>query len=163
MPELHLQNLDQALCSKSEQKLSFMTTPQFPNLQQTVVNMTFIFYINWIPRICIWNGFFNWFQSSRSQIFVLGTRSAHFESEKKLLSLPFFYFRKGTSGTRNENLRPVLKSGLWRCNVESNLLTFGYWKVVFSVFLILYRAFSHFVHLRKFRIRKRGRTSSQNV
>ena len=29
-----------------------------------------------------------------------------------------------------------------RGNVVSNLLTFGHWKVVFSLFLILYRAFS---------------------
>ena len=30
------QNLDQPLCSKSEQKFSFMTNPQLPNMQQTV-------------------------------------------------------------------------------------------------------------------------------
>ena len=38
LPELQLQNLDQPLCSKSEQKLSFMTKHQLPN-QQTVANM----------------------------------------------------------------------------------------------------------------------------
>ena len=32
LPELQLQNLDQTLCSKSEQKFSFMTKPQLPNL-----------------------------------------------------------------------------------------------------------------------------------
>ena len=37
LPELQLQDLDQTLCSKSEQK--FMTKPQLPNLQQTVANM----------------------------------------------------------------------------------------------------------------------------
>ena len=40
MPELQLQNLDQTLCSKSEQNLSLMTNPKLPNLQQTVANMT---------------------------------------------------------------------------------------------------------------------------
>ena len=35
---LQLQNLDQTLCSKSEQKFSFLTKPQLPNLQQTVAN-----------------------------------------------------------------------------------------------------------------------------
>ena len=37
-PELQIKNLDQILCSKSEQKFSFMTKPQLPNLQQTVAN-----------------------------------------------------------------------------------------------------------------------------
>ena len=36
LPELQLQNLDQTLCSKYEQKFSFITKPQLPNLQQTV-------------------------------------------------------------------------------------------------------------------------------
>ena len=35
-------NLDQTLCSKSEQKISFMTKPQLPNLQQTVAIMILI-------------------------------------------------------------------------------------------------------------------------
>ena len=35
---LQLQNLDQTLCSKSEQKFSFLTKPQLPNLQKTVAN-----------------------------------------------------------------------------------------------------------------------------
>ena len=38
MPELQLQNLDEPLCSKSEQKFSFMTKRQLPN-QQAVANM----------------------------------------------------------------------------------------------------------------------------
>ena len=38
LAELQLQNLDQPLCSKSEQKLSFMTKDQLPNLHQTVAN-----------------------------------------------------------------------------------------------------------------------------
>ena len=42
---------------------------------------------------------------------------------------------------------PVPISGLWRGNVVRNLLTFGHWKVVFSLFLILHRAFSHFMYL----------------
>ena len=41
-PYLQLQNLDQTLYSKSEQKFSFMTIPQLPNLQQTVANMIHI-------------------------------------------------------------------------------------------------------------------------
>ena len=38
LPELQLQNLDQPLCSKSEQMFSFRTKPQVPNLQQTVAS-----------------------------------------------------------------------------------------------------------------------------
>jgi len=38
LPELQLQNLDQTLCSKSQQKVSFLTKPQLPNLQQIVAN-----------------------------------------------------------------------------------------------------------------------------
>ena len=37
LPEL--QNLDKTLCSKSEQKFSFLTKPQLQNLQQIVANM----------------------------------------------------------------------------------------------------------------------------
>ena len=36
--KFHLQNLDQPLCSKSEQKISFMPKRQLPN-QQAVANM----------------------------------------------------------------------------------------------------------------------------
>ena len=39
---LQLQNLDQTLCSKSEQKFIFMTKPQHLNLQQTVANRILI-------------------------------------------------------------------------------------------------------------------------
>ena len=46
LPELQLQNLDQTLCSKSEQKFSFMTKPQLPNLQQTVANTILIINIS---------------------------------------------------------------------------------------------------------------------
>jgi len=42
LPELQLQNLDQTLCSKSEQKISFLTKPQLRNLQQIVPNMILI-------------------------------------------------------------------------------------------------------------------------
>ena len=41
-PEFLLQNLDQILCSKSKQKLCFMTEPQLPNLLQTVANTILI-------------------------------------------------------------------------------------------------------------------------
>ena len=44
--ELQLQNFDQTLWSKSEQKFSFMTKPQLLNLQQTVANMILIININ---------------------------------------------------------------------------------------------------------------------
>ena len=44
------QNTDQTpastLCSKSEQKLNFMTKPQLPNLQQTVANTILIINIS---------------------------------------------------------------------------------------------------------------------
>ena len=46
LAELQLQNLDQNLCSKSEQKFSFMTKPQLLNLQQTVANMILIINID---------------------------------------------------------------------------------------------------------------------
>ena len=46
LPELQLQNLDQTLCSKSEQKFRFMTKPQFPNLQQTVANAILVIDIS---------------------------------------------------------------------------------------------------------------------
>ena len=42
LPELQLQNFDQTLCSKSEQKVSFLTKPQLPNLQQIVANKIII-------------------------------------------------------------------------------------------------------------------------
>ena len=42
LPELQLQNLDQPLCSKSEQKFSFLTKPQLRNLQQIVANTILI-------------------------------------------------------------------------------------------------------------------------
>ena len=44
--ELQLQNIDQTLCSKSEQKFSFMTKPQLLNLQQTVANTFLIINIS---------------------------------------------------------------------------------------------------------------------
>ena len=56
---------------------------------------------------------------------------------RKATFIAFPHFRKGTSAARNDNLRPVLKSGLLRGNAVSNLLTFGHWKVVFSLFPIL--------------------------
>ena len=45
-PEVQLQNLDQTLCTKSEQKFNFMTKPQLPNLQQTVGNTILIINIS---------------------------------------------------------------------------------------------------------------------
>ena len=49
---------------------------------------------------------------------------------------------------------------LWRGNVVGDLLTFGHWKVVFSLFLILHRAFSHFVNLTFCQFRKRKMVQS---
>ena len=53
MNELQLQNLawtsilkSSNLCSKSEQKFSFMTIPKLPNLLQTVANAILIININ---------------------------------------------------------------------------------------------------------------------
>ena len=46
LPELQLQNLYQTLCSKSEQKSTFMIKPQLPNLQKTVANMILIINIS---------------------------------------------------------------------------------------------------------------------
>ena len=46
LPELQFQNLDQTLCSRSEQKFSFMTKPQLPNLQQTVAGTILIINIS---------------------------------------------------------------------------------------------------------------------
>ena len=78
---------------------------------------------------------------SKQITYHVATSQTRFESEKANFTT-FPPFRKGTSGARKENLRPVLKPGLWRCNMLSNLLTLGHRKVVFSLFLILYRAFS---------------------
>ena len=38
--------LDQLLCSKSEQNYSFMTKLKFPNMQQTVANTIYILNIS---------------------------------------------------------------------------------------------------------------------
>ena len=46
LPELQLQNLDQTMCSKPEQKFCFMTKPKLPKLQQTLANMTLIINIS---------------------------------------------------------------------------------------------------------------------
>ena len=42
LAKLQLQNLDQPLCSKSEQKFSFLTKPQLRNLQQIVADTILI-------------------------------------------------------------------------------------------------------------------------
>ena len=59
LPELQIQNLDQILCSKSEQKFSFMNNPQRPNLQQTVANTILIITISNINNLNkFWVGIF---------------------------------------------------------------------------------------------------------
>ena len=52
------------------------------------------------------------------------------------MKVAFSHSQTGTSVAQNVNLRPVLKSGLLGGNVGSNLLTFGNWIEVFSLFLI---------------------------
>ena len=42
LSELQLKKFDQTLCSKSEQKFSFLNKPQLPNLQQIVANTAII-------------------------------------------------------------------------------------------------------------------------
>ena len=46
LAEFQLQNIDQTLCWKSEQKFSFMTKHQLPKLQQTVANTILIINIS---------------------------------------------------------------------------------------------------------------------
>ena len=46
LPELQHQNLEQTLCSKSEQKFGFITKPQLPSMQQIVANTIFIINIS---------------------------------------------------------------------------------------------------------------------
>ena len=46
LPELQHQNLDQTLCSNSEQKFGFITKPQLPSMQQIVANTIFIINIS---------------------------------------------------------------------------------------------------------------------
>ena len=79
--------------------------------------------------------------------FCFGHQKCPFWEWEKATFTAFPHFRKVTSGAPNKNLRPVLKFRLWRGYVVRNSLTFGYWKVVFSLFLILYRAFSHFMYM----------------
>ena len=51
--------LDQTLCSKSEQKFSFMSEPQLPNLPQTVANTILIINISNIHNLNkFWVGIF---------------------------------------------------------------------------------------------------------
>ena len=71
-PELQLQNLDQTLCSKSEQKFSFMTKPQLLNLQQTVANMILIININNSNNINeFWVGIFT-LKGHKNQVYLTG-------------------------------------------------------------------------------------------
>ena len=97
----------------------------------------------------------NWVLSEQVSDFRFGHPKRLFWSEEKQWTGLFLTLKTGTSGARNENLRPVLKSGLWLVIVVSNLLTFDHWKVIFSLFLTLYRAFSHFTYLWKFKFGKR--------
>ena len=71
-PELQLQNLDQTLCSKSEQKFTFMTKPQLLNLQQTVANMILIININNSNNINeFWVGIFT-LKGHKNQVSLTG-------------------------------------------------------------------------------------------
>ena len=57
LPELQLQNLDETMCWKSEQKFGFITKPQLPSMQQTVANMIPIINISNISNK-FWVGIF---------------------------------------------------------------------------------------------------------
>ena len=92
--------------------------------------------------------------------FRFGHRKWPFWEWEKATFTAFPHSRKGPSGAQNENLRPVLTLGLWRGYVVRNSLTFGHWKVVFSLFLILYRAFSHFMYPTFCQFRKRKMVQS---
>ena len=52
-PKLQIQNLDQTLCSKYEQKFSFFTKPQLRNLQQIVSNRILISDSYNINKFCV--------------------------------------------------------------------------------------------------------------
>ena len=59
LPELQLQNLDETLCWKSEQKFGFITKPQLPSMQQTVANTILIINISNINNLNkFWVGIF---------------------------------------------------------------------------------------------------------
>ena len=107
-------------------------------------------WANFLPRNHVTDAI-----SEQVSDFRFGHQKCPFWEWEKATFTAFPHSRKGTSSAWNENLRPVLKSGLWRGNLVSNLLTFGHWEVVFSLFLILFRAFSHFIYLRKFKFRKK--------
>ena len=105
----------------------------------------------------------SWYQN-RSQFFVSGTGSDFYGVGKSSKS-GFLTLKRGTSCALNKNLRPVLISALWRGNVVGNLLNFGHWKVFFSLFLILHRAFPHSIYLKfcQFCKRKMVQSSFQKL
>ena len=94
-------------------------------------------WANFLPRNHVTD-----LMSEQVSDFRFGHRKWPFWEWEKATFTAFPHSRKGPSGAQNENLRPVLTLGLWRGYVVRNSLTFGHWKVVFSLFLILYRAFS---------------------
>ena len=65
--------------------------------------------------------------SEQVSLFRLGHQKCPFWEWEKATFTAFPHFRKGTSGARNENPVPVLKSGLWHGNMVRNLFTFGHW------------------------------------
>ena len=83
LPELQLQNLDQTLCSKSEQKFSFLTKPQLPNLPQTVANTILVTNISNSNNI---NKFWVTRHGHINQSYLTGV------SQSVTITLPLTYF-----------------------------------------------------------------------
>ena len=88
-------------------------------------------WANFLPRNHVTDGI-----SEQVSDFRFGHQKCPFWEWEKATFTAFPHFRKVTSGAPNKNLRPVLKFRLWRGYVVRNSLTFGHWKVVFSLFLI---------------------------
>ena len=85
-PELQLQNLDQTLCSKSEQKFSFMTKPQLPSLKQTVTNTILIIKINNSNNLNrFWAGNFTR-QDHINQVYYTGVSESVSDSVSQLVT-----------------------------------------------------------------------------
>ena len=112
-------------------------------------------WANFLPRNHVTD-----LMSEQVSDFRFGHQKWPFWEWEKATFTAFPHSRKGPSGAQNENLRPVLTLGLWRGYVVRNSLTFGHWKVVFSLFLILYRAFSHFMYPTFCQFRKRKMVQS---
>ena len=84
--QLQLQNLDQTLYSKSEQKFSFMTKPQLPSLKQTVTNTILIIKINNSNNLNrFWAGNFTR-QDHINQVYYTGVSESVSDSVSQLVT-----------------------------------------------------------------------------